>query len=108
MIIIQAYKGKFELTQSQKDVLFAKAKQLKSLGFTHMLVESFTPVFTEQQLLQYIATNGEYTERAIIGKKGGLSNGLGVNAKTGYSYKYGNDLEITISQLDKHQNVITF
>jgi hypothetical protein len=107
MQIIQAYKGKIELTQSQKDVLLAKAKELKSLGFTHMLVEAFEPPFAEDTLLQYIAFNGEYTERAIVGKRGGLSNGLGVNNKAGYAIELGNALELVIENIDQFENVIT-
>lgn len=107
MLVIQQYKNKVELTQSQKDVLFTKARSLKAQGYTHMLVEEFTPMFTEQQLVQYIATNGEFTERAIVGKRGALSNGLGNNNKAGYSYTEGNDLEVVIQQLDKYEFVVT-
>lgn len=107
MLVIQQYKNKIELTQSQKEVLFQKAKSLKAQGYSHMLVEVFTPTFTDQVLVQYIATNGEFTERAIVGKKGGLSNGLGANNKNGYSYKEGNALEMTIQQLDKFEFVVT-
>lgn len=107
MLVIQQYKNKVELTQSQKDVLFTKARSLKAQGYTHMLVEEFTPVYTDQQLIQYIATNGEFTERAIVGKKGALSNGLGANNKKGYAYTEGNDLDMVIQQLGEYEFVVT-
>lgn len=107
MLVIQQYKNKVDLTQSQKDVLFTKARSLKAQGYTHMLVEVFTPFRAEGELVQYIATNGEFTERAIVGKKGALSNGLGANNKKGYAYTEGNDLEVVIQQLDKYEFVVT-
>ena len=107
MIIIQAYKGKHELTQSQKDALRTKATTLKAQGFTHMFINVYTPVFSMDAVLEYVATDGEFTQRAYIGKRGALSHGLGKNNKAGYSHTYGNSLELTLTNLDKFEHVVT-
>jgi hypothetical protein len=111
MIIIQAYKGKFELTASQKSVLFAQAKELKMLGYSHMYVDVRTLTFSDELACEYVAIcnnkNGEYTRRAFIGKKGGLSHGIGRNNKSGYGVSQGNSLEYTLLSIDKFEHVVT-
>lgn len=111
MIIIQAYKGKFEITQSQKDALLAKAKELKIGGYTHMYVDVYVPVFAFESVLEYVAIktiDGQHvTQRAFVGKKGALSNGIGKNNKKGYAADYGNSLELVIENLDKFEHVVT-
>jgi hypothetical protein len=107
MIIIQAYKGKTELTESQKNTLFSEALQMKKQGFTHMYVNSYVPVFACEEILEYVATDCERTRRAIVGKRGGLRSGLGENNKAGYSVALGNDLDMVINGLDKFEHVVT-
>jgi len=107
MQIIQAYKGKFELTQSQKDALYQKACMLKKQGFKYMFVDVYVPMFASELVLEYVATDLENTERAFVGKKGALSNGLGKNNKKGYKYSQGNSLEYTIPNIDKFEHVVT-
>lgn len=36
-----------------------------------------------------------------------LSHGLGKNNKAGYSYTHGNSLEMTLTNLDKFEHVVT-
>jgi hypothetical protein len=109
MQIIQAYKGKFELTQSQKDTLLSQAKELKMLGYDFMLVDVFKPPFSDTYLTRYTAycVASDFTRYADIGKRGALSNGLGVNTKKGYGMKQGNSLEYTIPNIGKFEHVVT-
>lgn len=105
MIIIKHYKAE-SLTKSQKDVLFTKAKQLKMQGYTHMYVTVYTPVFSGTEVLEYVAINSELTQRAYVGKKGGLSSGLGQNNEKGYGIESGNSLELVLQHIDKYNTVI--
>ena len=104
MIIIKAYE-QGTLTKSQQDVLFTKAKQLKLQGYTHMYVAVYTPAFSGTEVLEYVAINSELTQRAFVGKKGGLSNVLGQNNEKGYGIELGNSLEMVLTQLDKYVTV---
>ena len=107
MIIIQAYKGKSELTQSQKDALYSKACELKRQGYSHMYVNVYVPVFAGSEVLEYVATCGQYTQRAYVGKRGALYNGVGRNTKKGYSFESGNSLEMMLPNIDKFEHVVT-
>jgi len=109
MIIIQAYKKDgYTLTDSQKKALFKQAKELKMLGYSHMLVQSFTPFRAEGELLEYIAITSDlvWTRRAIVGKKGGLSHGIGYNNRSGFIVTMTNDLEMILQQIELFKDVI--
>ncbi len=110
MIIVKAYIGKIELTASQKSALLEAAKDLKMLGYSHMFVDAYRPVFAEDLVLEYVAvknvgTDNEWSQRAFVGKKGGLSNGIGKNNKSGYGMSQGNSLEYTLPNIDKFVTV---
>jgi hypothetical protein len=112
MIIIQAYKGKHQITDSQRKTLLDTANRLKRLGYAYMFVDVTTPVFSDTAVLEYVAVQinedgSEWTERAFVGKRGALSNGIGRNNKAGASLNRGNSLEYTIPHLDKFEHVIT-
>jgi hypothetical protein len=107
MIIIQAYKGKHELTQSQKDVLYKKACELKAQGYSHMFVSVHTLPFTDTPVCEYTAIDGTYSQRAFVGKRGGLTNGIGKHTKSGYKLEVGNNLEMVLPNIDKFEHVVT-
>lgn len=101
MQIIQAYKGKIELTQSQKNSLFAQAKEMKAQNYSVMFVECVVCSVSGVETLVYTAYNpiNDMSRTAIVGKRGGVS----CNGKTGYSIELGNALEMVIQQIELHK-----